>query len=179
MKSIKYIIAIIAASILFSGCISVDGYFKNVRNKVFSSVNGDFQREVEFAVGPALLTMSSIAVSFSDAPEFTDDMLRKIERVQIGVYKNRDWRSYKPNYNSLKNISSDLIEDGYEVIVRSSSNKEMVAILVKSKRNRLNEMFVIAINEDEMVMTQIFGDLEELVEIAIRSKNMNFEYAKN
>lgn len=90
MKSIKYIIAILASSILFSGCISVDGYFKNVRDKVFSSVNGDFQREVEFAVGPAVLTLSSIAVSISDAPEITDDMLRKIERVQIGVYKNRD-----------------------------------------------------------------------------------------
>lgn len=179
MKSIKYIIAILAASILFSGCISVDGYFKNVRNKVFSSVNGDFQREIEFAVGPAVLTFSNIAVSISDAPEFTDDMLRKIERVQVGVYKNLDWKSYKPNFNSLKNISSDLIEDGYEVIVRSSSNKEMVAVLVKSKSDRLNEMFIIALNEDELVMTQIFGNLDELIEIAIRSKNMNFEYAKN
>lgn len=179
MKSIKYLIAIIAASILFSGCISVDGYFKNVRNKVFSSVNGDFQREVEFAVGPALLTMSSIAVSFSDAPEFTDDMLRKIERVQIGVYKNRDWKSYKPNFNSLRNISQDLINDGYEVIVRSSSQKEMVAVMVKEKHERLNEMFVIAVNEDKLVMTQIFGDLDELIEIAIRSEGLNFGYAKN
>lgn len=79
----------------------------------------------------------------------------------------------------MKNISSDLIEDGYEVIVRSSSNKEMVAVLVKSKSDRLNEMFIIALNEDELVMTQIFGNLDELIEIAIRSKNMNFEYAKN
>lgn len=80
---------------MLSGCIAVDGYFKGVRNKVFSSVEGDFKK-VEFSIGPAAITLSSAVVSFSDAPEFTDDMLRKVDRIQLGVYKNYDWKTINP-----------------------------------------------------------------------------------
>lgn len=178
MKTIKLLILTLAASLLLSGCIAVDGYFKNVRNKVFSSVNGDFQKEVEFSVGAAAITLSSVVVSFSDAPEFTDDMLRKIDRVQIGVYKNLDWRSYKPNFNSLREITSDLRNDDYECIVRSIDRDEMVAVMVKSNDNMLKEMFVVAVNDEELIMTQVFGDLDELIEIVLREEGLNVNVAQ-
>lgn len=179
MKVINLLIATLAASVLLSGCIAVDGYFKNVRNKVFSSVNGDFQKEMEFSFGAAAITLTSVAVSFSDAPEMTDDMLRKIDRIQIGIYKNRDWRNFKPNFNSLREITADLRDDGYEFIVRSVGRDEMVAVMVKTSSERLKEMFVVAVNDEEMVMTQIFGDLDELIEIALRSEGFGVELAKN
>lgn len=178
MKTIKLLIITLAASILLSGCIAVDGYFKNVRNKVFSSVQGDFHKEVEFSLGAAAITLSSVAVSFSDAPEFTDDMLRKIDRVQIGVYKNLDWQSYKPNFNSLREITTDFKKEGYECIVRSIDRNEMVAVLVKPNEHALKEMFVVAVNDEELVMTQVFGDLDELIEIAIRQEGFNIEVAQ-
>jgi len=177
--TIKLIIITLAASFLLSGCIAVDGYFKNVRNKVFESVEGDFHREVEFSLGAAAITLSTVAVSLSDAPDFTDDMLRKIHRVQIGVYENRDWRSYKPNFTSLREITTDLKDDGYEFIVRTVNNNEMAAVMVKSDNNRVKEMFVVAVNNEELIMTQIFGDLDELIEIVLREEGLNVKFAKN
>lgn len=179
MKAIKLIIITLAASFLLSGCIAVDGYFKNVRNKVFSSVEGDFQREVEFSLGAAAITLSTVAVSLSDAPDFTDDMLRKIDRVQIGIYKNLDWNKYKPNFNSLRAITSDLKEDGYEFIVRSIDRDEMAAVMIKTNDYRIKEMFVVAVNDEELIMTQVFGDLDELIEIVIREEGLNVELAHN
>ena len=123
MKTIKIITLTVVASLLLSGCIAVDGYFKSMRNKVFSSVDGEFQKEVEFSFGAGAITLSSIAVSLSDAPEFTDDMLRKIDRIQLGVYRNRNWKNFKPNIASLREITSDLREEGYEYIVRSISRE--------------------------------------------------------
>lgn len=178
MKAVKLIIITLAASFLLSGCIAVDGYFKNIRNKIFSSVEGDFHKEVEFSLGAAAITLSSVVVSFSDAPDFTDDMLRKIDRVQIGVYKNVDWRNYKPNFNSLKEITTELKEDDYECIVRSVEQNEMVAVMVKTEPDRLKEMFVITLSDEELVITQIFGDLDELIEIVIREEGLNVEVAQ-
>lgn len=177
--TIKLLIITLASSFLLSGCIAVDGYFKNVRNKVFKSVEGDFHREVEFSLGAAAITLSSVAVAFSDAPDFTDDMLRKIDRVQIGVYENRDWRSYRPNFNSLRTITADLADDGYEFIVRTINRDEMAAVMIKGDDYKIKEMFVVAVNNEELVMTQIFGDLDELVEIAIREEGFNVEVAHN
>lgn len=178
MKASRLIIITLALTFLLSGCIAVDGYFKGVRNKVFSSVEGDFKKEVEFSIGAAALTLSSAIVSFSDAPEYTDDMLRKVDRIQLGVYKNYDWENYKPSFNSLREITSELTEDGYECIVRSIDKSDMFAVMVKTNSDRIKEMFVVAVNPEEMVMTQIFGDLDELLEIAIRSQSMNVNFAK-
>jgi predicted small secreted protein len=177
--TIKLLIITLAASFLLSGCIAVDGYFKNVRNKVFKSVEGDFHKEVEFSLGAAAITLSTVAVSLSDAPDFTDDMLRKIDRVQIGVYENLDWQRYKPNFNSLRAITSDLKEDGYEFIVRTINRDEMVAVMVKGNDYKIKEMFVVAVNDEELVMAQIFGDLDELIEIAIREEGFKVEVAHN
>ncbi|MCZ7602498.1 MAG: DUF4252 domain-containing protein [Melioribacteraceae bacterium] len=179
MKATKLITITLAIAFLLSGCIAVDGYFKGVRNKVFSSVEGDFKKEVEFSIGPAAITLSSAVVSFSDAPEFTDDMLRKVDRIQLGVYKNYDWKNYKPSFNSLREITAELKDDGYDCIIRSVDNTDMFAVMVKTNTDRIKEMFVIAVNDEEMVMTQIFGDLDELLEIAIRSQGMNVNFAKN
>jgi hypothetical protein len=157
----------------------VDGYFKNMRNKVFNSVQGDFQKEVEFSFGAAALTLSSVAVSISDAPDFTDDMVRKLDRIQIGVYKNTDWRNFHPDYNSLREMTADLRDEGYEFIVRSIQRDQMMAVMVKTNSDRLREMFVIAVDEEQMVMTQIFGDLDELIEIVLRSEGLNVQVAHN
>ena len=106
-------------------------------------------------------------------------MLRKIDRVQIGVYENSDWRSYKPHFNSLREITSDLKDDGYECIVRTINSDEMTAVMVKTNSEKLKEMFVVVVNENELVMTQIFGDLDELIEIVIREEGLNVELARN
>ncbi len=178
MKRIKLIIIFLAAVFLLSGCISVDGYFKGMRNTVFKSVDGSYHREVEFSLGAAALTLSSVAVSFSDAPEFTDDILRKVDRVQIGVYKNNDWRNYKPNFASMKKISDDLREDGYNFIVRAVDRDEMVLVTVKGDSEKIKEMFIVVATDEELVMTQIFGDLNEIMEIAIKQQGLDFEVAK-
>ena len=179
MKKINLIIVTLAAAVLLSGCIAVDGYFKNVRNKVFSSVDGSFDKEVEFSFGAAMLTLSSVAVNFSDAPEFTDDMIRKIDRVQIGVYRNNDRRNFRPDFASIKNITDELKEDGYDFIVRSVNHDDLVLVTVKSDEYKIREMFVVALSDEEMVMTQIFGDLDELMEIAIREQGFDVEVAHN
>ncbi len=179
MKPVKIIILLIAASFLLGGCIAVDGYFKGVRNKVFQSVDGSFDREIEFSLGAAAIALSGIAVSFSDAPEYTDDMIRKIDRVAIGVYKNRDWRNFKPDFASIKELTNELKDDGYEFIVRSVNRDKMVLVTVKTDNYRIREMFVVAVDDEEMVMTQIFGDLDELMQIAIREQGFNVEVAHN
>lgn len=87
--------------------------------------------------------------------------------------------NYKPSFNSLREITAELKDDGYDCIIRSVDNTDMFAVMVKTNTDRIKEMFVIAVNDEEMVMTQIFGDLDELLEIAIRSQGMNVNFAKN
>jgi len=182
MKSnkIKLVIILITASVLLSGCISVDNNFKGVRNKVLSSIDTDFHREVEFGVGAAGLMFSSIVVSFTDAEHYIDDMIRKIDRVQVGVYKQEVPGDVQIDFHQLRKITDELKDSGYNFIVRSIDSDEMVAVMVKNDAEyRLNEMFVVTLNDDELVMAQIFGNLDELIEIVIREEGFKVEMANH
>ena len=39
----------------------------------------------------------------------------------------------------------------------------------------LNQIFVVTLNDRELVLTEVNGDLAEVVEIAIREKGLNIE----
>ena len=177
-NKVKIILRLLAASLLLTGCFSVDGYFKKMRNTVLNGIDGDYKREIEFGIGAAGLALSSYAVSFSDANDYADDMIRKIDRVQVGIYKTRDYE--KPKFSTLKAVTSDLKDEGYEFIVRSVDHDEMTAVMVKNEHdNRLKEMFIVTLNDEELVLVQVFGDLDKLIEIALRENGLNVEVSKN
>lgn len=177
---IKLVVTMIFLATMLTGCFAVDGYFKSMRNKVLRSVDADFDREIEFGVGASGIMFGSMVVSFSDAEHYVDDMMRKIDRVQIGVYKKAGYGRLNMNFKELKRITEELKDNDYKFIVRSVNYDEMVAVMVKNDAGyRLNEMFIVALSDDELVMTQVFGDLDELIEIAIREEGFKIDVAHN
>ena len=177
---IKSAAVFILLTFTLTGCFAVDGNFINLRNKVLYSVNEDLDRDVEFAVGAAGIRMGSLVVSFSESEPYVDDMIRKLDRVQIGVYNRHHQGKLSINYGELKRITSELRDDDYEFIVRTYDQDGMTAVMVKKDSEyELNEMFIIAFSDDQLVLAQFFGDLDGLIEIALREQGFKFDMAKN
>ena len=55
----------------------------------------------------------------------------------------------------------------------------MAAVFIKEKDEELNQLCIISFDGSEMVLVEVHGDLEEIVEIVIREKGLNFEMANN
>ena len=73
-----------------------------------------------------------------------------------------------------------MAENGWDHIVRTVDRDEMAMVFIKSDYiETIEELFVIALNDDELVMAELRGDLGEVVNIAIRENGLKFHMAKN
>lgn len=174
------IITLVLANFLLSGCIGVNRGFKSLRNHIVENVDGDYERVIEFSVGPAGILLASMFVSFADTEENIDDMLRQVSRVQVSIYEKKGNGSSNPSMSLLCSLSKRLEDRGWQYLVRSVDGDEMVGVFIRSDEpEELNQIFVVALSDKELVMTEVLGDLDDLIEIAIRQHGLDFDMAHN
>ena len=167
---------------MLNGCIGVNGEFRNMRNIIFAGTDKAFEKEIEFSVGPAGMALAGMFVRFADDRDGRDvaEMIGDISRVQIGIYKNRNRFDDDVNFAFLKEINDEMNSNGWYYIVRAVDHNEIAAVYVKDDENdNLREAFIIALNDDEMVFANIYGDLNGLIETAVRQNGIHFETAHN
>ena len=179
-SQILIIVFSILSLAMFSGCFGVNGQFKNLRNAVLSNTDQDFEREIEFSVGPAGLALAGMFVRFADDEDGRNisEMIGDISRVQIGIYHNLDRFDNDVNFNFLKEINDEMQGNGWEYIVRAVDHNEMTAVYVRmDEEENLREAFVIALSDEDLVFANIYGDLDGLIETAVRQNGIHFEMA--
>ncbi|MBU0561718.1 MAG: DUF4252 domain-containing protein [Bacteroidetes bacterium] len=154
-----------------SGCIGVNRSFKHVRSNLFENLDMDYNREIEFSIGPAGLMLAGMIVRMTDVEEPIGEIISQISRVQVGVYKNEYTHSGKSDFEALKKLTDEMMENGWRYIVRTIDGNEMAAVFIneiEEDDEEISQLFVIAINGEELVLAEIHGDLNDIVEIALR-----------
>lgn len=176
-KKLTLIISILLIATFLTGCFSVNTNFKRIRNHLFENMDLKYERDIEFAVGPAGLFLAGMVIKFSDSDKIADDIVGRISRVQIGIYNNKESNIFDWSYSSLTDLVDVMSDKDWECIVRSKSSNELTAVFVKYEEDSLNQIFVVTLNEKEMILAEVNGDLAEVVELAIREKGFNIERA--
>jgi len=178
MKS-RYVTAavfILFTSFLFTSCIGVNRQFEEVKDKIIGNMSDDFKTDVQFSVGPALLTVSSWFVSLSEDDEYVDDMMREISSVQVGVYNRVKGSQINADFSVLQSINDEMTAKGWKYIVRSVEDDEITVIyLSASPEKMLKQMYIINLNDEDLTIVEINGDLKKVIEYAIEEKNLNVE----
>ncbi len=169
---------ILIVSLSFTGCLGVNGEFRTVRNHVLSNIEMDVNRDIELSIGPALISFASLFVSFAETDEPVDEMLRQIKRVQVGVYEVREVFTDKVNSSVVTALTDLMSEKGWKYIVKSRDHNEIATVFVRSEEvDELSEMFVVAVSGEEIVFVHIEGELEDLIEIAVREHGLGIQVA--
>lgn len=176
-KKIKALLSLFLLIFLLSGCFGVDRSFKNIRNYVLENTNSEYNTEYEFAIGSAGISLASLVVSFADAEEPVDEILSEISNVQVGIYNNEDSSTITTDYEGLRKITDLMEHAGWEFIVRSVDRDELMAVFVRVYQGQFNRVFVVSVNEEQMVLAELYGDIDKIIEIAIREGNLDIELA--
>jgi len=174
----KYSILFIAAVFMItglSGCIGVNRSFKELRNYLVQNLDEDLDREIEFSVGPAGMMFAGMFLSFADTGMDITDMIHKVDRIQLSVF-NRN-RPGKADFKLLKEITDRMADMNLKYIVRAKDGNDMSAVFLSQTEDDINKMFVISLSEDNLVLVEILGDIDELIEIAIKEHGLNLNYA--
>lgn len=178
-KYLKNYMLIITAIFLLSGCIGVNQEFKNIRSTILESINDDFDRQIEFSIGPVGFFIASQFVKFADTEENVDKMLKQIHNMHIGVY-DRLSNFSKPKFSLLKEITEDIVDSDWKSLVKSVNDSEMVGVYFKEIGNsetleNIREVFIVTLSSDELVLLKIEGDLGSVIETIIKQHGHEFQ----
>ncbi len=176
MKRVVNLILLCGVLLLSTGCIGVNSDFKRIRTKLISSVGVDFQKDIEFRIGSAGIKLVGMFVSFAETDEPIEEYLNDISYIQIGVYKTKRGYDYSPSLSSLKVFNEHLEGNNWQHIVRSVNRNQLTGIYIKyddEERLNINSLFIASLDERELVLVEVGGDLEELVKEIIRNEQFH------
>ena len=143
-----------------------------MRDEIIKNFGGEYKSEVQFSVGSIGISVSSWLVDANADEDIAADILDDISSVQIGIYKKLK-ESNLPDINTLRDIEDKMFQSGWKTIVRSSDNGKLTAVYVRTNHaEKLDRMFVINLEDDELVLVDVEGDLNEVIATVIREKGM-------
>ena len=93
--------------------------------------------------------------------------MRDLKNVQVGVYNLYDINRKKPIAIPDK-IGTKLGRKGYEPIVKVKKRDNAVWVMTKMKGKRIKSLYVITLDRRKLVLIQVEGRLERLIEKAVR-----------
>ncbi len=165
------------SALIFTGCFGVDGDFIKVKSLVMNSVNGDFKKDVEFSVGSVGMSFARLIISIDNDDEDAKMILRNISGAQIGVYKKDHYSNIDFTYSSFKELDRKMQNEDWQSIVKHVEGDQLTAVYIKSEDDEINEAYVINIESGDLTIVRVEGDLENLIEYAIKEKGLkDFSY---
>ncbi len=172
-KFIALLFLIITSMWLLPGCVFVDRDFRLTRNAILKELGPmDIKTEVQVQIGSGLISLGKLAASCAEVEEEALKYLKDIHNVQVGVYKLHHVDRAMPLVIP-QNIAKQLEKKGYEPMVRVKERDESVWVMTKMKGKRLNSLYVISLNHEELVLVEVMGRLERLIEKAIQDQGLN------
>jgi hypothetical protein len=173
MKNKIILLPILFLPLFLSGCIGINEEFAEIRNEVLDNLDDEFRSEYQFSVGSVGITVSSWFVDAAAEEDLAGDILDDVSSVQVGVYKKI--RSAKsPDITTLRELEDEMIQKGWKSIVKNCEGDELSGIYIRSNPNEtLDRLFVISLNNEELTLVEIEGDLKEVISTVIREKGMN------
>jgi Domain of unknown function (DUF4252) len=139
--------------------------FSGIRHDLESQLPGaSFQKNVELSFGPVMLTLARVVTAVIPGAREARPWLRGVSRVQVGVYESHI--DSIAELHMPKRLQS-LIDDGWETAVRVRDDHEAVWLLYRPDGEKVREIFVVVLNNDELVLVKARGHLERLVAAAL------------
>jgi hypothetical protein len=123
-----------------------------------------FDKNVELSFGPVILTFARVATSFIPGAREARPYLRGVSRVQVAVYDSH--LHAMEDVHMPKRLQS-LIDDGWETAVRVRDAREAVWLLYRPDGEKVREIFVVVLNDDQLVLVKARGNLERLLAAAM------------
>jgi hypothetical protein len=158
-----------------SGCINVNRNFKEVSSKLINKFGNDYHREIELSAGPFVINLASWVVNFSQDEEIVDDLMRQVSNVQVGVYTMTNDRKKEKN-SVMEKINNEMKSRGWRYIVRSYGEDELTAVYVtKDPEMFFKKMFIITHDSEQLVLVEVEGNLDKLIQMAIHDKKFKFD----
>lgn len=157
---------VFALSISATGCI-YSREISRTRRVIEDEIPGSqFDRQMVLSIGSGTLRTATWLTSLipdedlDEVRQYLDD----VERIKVGIYDTEALPEVGPG--GAPGLS-EMVERGWEVAVRVRDERDRVWLMYRSHRDRIRSLFVIVLNEDNLVIARVEGHLDRILERAM------------
>ncbi|UCG53043.1 MAG: DUF4252 domain-containing protein [Candidatus Latescibacterota bacterium] len=152
---------------LVSGCLWAPE-LDRVRRDIERQIPGaEFKKEIALSLGPVTMGLARLIVKLAPDTEEAASYLRDVSRVKVAVYEAENV-PYDVDLRIPRDLEKLLEKDDWELVVKTRDKGEAVWILCRVEGDRLKSLYVVALDNDELVLVQAHGNLDRLFEKAMR-----------
>lgn len=160
------------------GCFGVDGNFLKIKHEIFSTTGYPYYKTQEFGIGGFGMSLAKMIVGFSDNDREAKEMIKHISKVQIGIYKNESNASFNNIRMLAQRIDNRLYSGGWHYIVKNREGLNMNLIYIKTgPEYSLKEILIVDLKLNKLVLVEVKGDLDKMIQYVIRDKGMKLNNA--
>jgi len=159
VKRLAWIVPVLALGL--AGCVRLHGP-EDVTRRLSGVAGVDLEQEVGFTVTRSGIWLAKKGLKWSDEEDIPS--LDGLKRVEVGVYQVAEER--EPGAR----LSMDLFPRSWLPWVRVQDDDEEVFVLVHNdgRAEEIDAMLVVVAAADEWVVVRMRGDLDRIMEDAIR-----------
>jgi len=172
MKRITiFLICIICLPLLMITSIGLADYLStDIREEILGTLKPmEFEKLISFNLGKGSMLFIKGIVSFAgDSVEDEDiDILDSLKDIKVGIYESREVVSEK-SFNALGNIRGLLEDRGWDLLIKAHESDEYVLVFYQIEDEFLDSLLVIVLEDNELVIVEMSGDLERIIENSLR-----------
>lgn len=148
-----------------AGC-SMTNEISNTRKEIEQNTRIDAQTGVVVSLGPGLFQTTGFITKFIDErdAQLASRLAYGIRRIKAGVYPLH----HRSSINQLDVPSLPRFQKrGWQPAIKVEADDEVGWIMYRQRGNRVKDMFVVVLTEEEMVLARIQGNLTELLDVAL------------
>jgi hypothetical protein len=125
-----------------------------------------FEKDIELTLGPVSLTFARLFTRMVPDARQASEYLGDVSRIELAVYDAERIPSAMDVSMPHRLQELEANED-WEMAVRIRDKDELAWILYRVEDENVKELYVVILNQDELVMVRAEGNLERLVARAL------------
>ena len=173
MRKNMYIVVIMFLLPMMSGCMT-NGDFnfieKSIRHQIYPA---KLKTNFKFSFGFTSLTSARLITSFIDDAEEATMYLREVKKVQVGVYEINKAKDVS-RFQIPREAEKRLLRKGWTPFVRvRERGGGQVDLFYKQISNHTASIYAVVLEHDELVIVEIKGRLEKILEKAIQEHGIS------
>ncbi len=126
-----------------------------------------FRKNLTLSLGPLTMLLARTVTGFIPDASEARPYLRGVSKVQVAIYET-EGDIHAASIETPARLQ-ELIDDGWEMAVRVRDEDEMVWLLYRIDGESVREMFVVVMDDEELVLVRVKGHLERLMAEALEN----------
>ena len=148
------------------GCFraNLDGVDKRL---LWELRDASVDKKLKFKVGPLTMSVLKAVTAFAPVEPEVKGIVRGISSVDIAIYELANTEDVVLSGSLSSSVVGQLSRKGWEPIVKAKDKGSLAFVFCRYDECRINGIYVIAMEENELVLVKVRGRLEQVFALAM------------